>query len=35
MENGKQIIEYENYDNHIHCFWRTDNDFGKAVIIKD
>lgn len=29
FENGKQIIEYENYDNHIHCFWRTDNDFGK------
>ena len=32
FENGKQIIEYENYDNHIHCFWRTDNDFGKAVV---
>ncbi|MEP7144208.1 MAG: DUF3500 domain-containing protein, partial [Ferruginibacter sp.] len=32
FENGKQIIEYENYDNHIHCFWRTDNDFGKAVM---
>jgi len=32
FENGRQIIEYENYDNHIHCFWRTDNDFGKAVI---
>ena len=30
--NGKQIIEYENYNNHIHCFWRTDNDFGKAVV---
>jgi hypothetical protein len=29
MENGKQIIEYENYDNHIHCFVRTTNDFGK------
>jgi len=29
LENGQQIIEYENYDNHIHCFWRTDNDFGK------
>ena len=31
FENGLQIIEYENYDNHIHCFWRTNNDFGKAV----
>jgi hypothetical protein len=31
LENGQQIIEYENYDNHIHCFWRTDNDFGKKV----
>ena len=30
--NGQQIIEYENYDNHIHCFWRTDNDFGKKSI---
>ena len=29
--NGQQIIEYENYDNHIHCFWRTDNDFGKKL----
>jgi hypothetical protein len=29
MENGKQMIEYENYDNHIHCLWRTSNDFGK------
>jgi hypothetical protein len=29
LENGKQIIEYENYGNHIHCFWRTSNDFGK------
>lgn len=28
--NGQQIIEYENYGNHIHCFWRTDNDFGKS-----
>ena len=32
FENGKQLIEYENYDNHIHCFWRTDNDFGKSLI---
>ena len=32
FENGNQIIEYENYDNHIHCFWRTNNDFGKAII---
>lgn len=32
FSNGKQIIEYENYNNHIHCFWRTDNDFGKAVV---
>jgi uncharacterized membrane protein YfhO len=31
LENGHEIIEYENYDNHIHCFWRTDNDFGKIV----
>jgi hypothetical protein len=31
FENGNQIIEYENYDNHIHCFWRTNNDFGKVV----
>ena len=31
FENGQQIIEYENYDNHIHCFWRTDNDFGKKI----
>ena len=31
MENGPQIIEYENYDNHIHCFWRTENDFGKKM----
>ncbi|MEO5594097.1 MAG: DUF3500 domain-containing protein [Chitinophagaceae bacterium] len=31
LENGQQIIEYENYDNHIHCFWRTNNDFGKSV----
>jgi len=29
MENGKQMIEYENYDNHIHCLLRTSNDFGK------
>ena len=34
FENGKQIIEYENYDNHIHCFWRTDNDFGKIVLAR-
>ncbi|MEO5685634.1 MAG: DUF3500 domain-containing protein [Chitinophagaceae bacterium] len=27
--NESQLIEYENYDNHIHCFWRTDNDFAK------
>ena len=32
FENGKQIIEYDNYDIHIHCFWRSDNDFGKAVV---
>ena len=32
LESGKQIIEYENYDNHIHCFWRTENDFGKKSI---
>ena len=32
FENGNQIIEYENYNNHIHCFWRTNNDFGKANI---
>jgi Protein of unknown function (DUF3500) len=31
LENGQQIIEYENYGNHIHCFWRTDNDFGRKV----
>jgi len=31
FENGSQIIEYENYDNHIHCFWRTNNDFGKGL----
>ena len=33
LENGMQIIEYENYDNHIHCFWRTSNDFGKEIIM--
>ena len=32
LENGKEIIEYENYGNHIHCFWRTSNDFGKEMI---
>jgi hypothetical protein len=32
FENGAQIIEYENYDNHIHCFWRTSHDFGKGLI---
>lgn len=32
IENGNQIIEYENYNNHIHVFWRTNNDFGKAII---
>jgi Protein of unknown function (DUF3500) len=32
MENGMQIIEYENYDNHIHCFWRSTNDFGKEIL---
>jgi len=32
MENGIQIIEYENYNNHIHCFWRTSNDFGQEII---
>lgn len=31
FENGTQIIEYENYDNHIHCFWRTNHDFGKGL----
>jgi hypothetical protein len=31
LENGDQIIEYENYDNHIHCFWRTNHDFGKGL----
>lgn len=31
LENGKQIIEYENYDNHIHAFLRTTNDFGKEM----
>ena len=31
FENGKQIIEYENYGNHIHCFWRTNNDFGRLA----
>lgn len=30
--NGNKIIEYENYGNHIHCFWRTDNDFGKKMV---
>jgi len=20
------------FENHIHCFWRTNNDFGKVVI---
>ncbi|MEO6315527.1 MAG: DUF3500 domain-containing protein [Chitinophagaceae bacterium] len=32
FENGAQMIEYENYDNHIHCFWRTDNDFAKKSL---
>jgi Protein of unknown function (DUF3500) len=32
IENGNEIIEYENYNNHIHVFWRTNNDFGKALI---
>ena len=32
FENGQQIIEYENYDNHIRCFWRINNDFGKADV---
>ena len=31
LENGTQIIEYENYDNHIHCFLRTNHDFGKGL----
>lgn len=31
FENGKQIIEYENSGNHIHCFWRTENDFGRLA----
>jgi hypothetical protein len=32
IENGNYIIEYENYNNHIHCFWRTNNDFGKLYL---
>lgn len=32
LQNGSQLIEYENYDNHIHCFWRSANDFGKQSI---
>jgi hypothetical protein len=32
MENERQMIEYENYGNHIHCFWRTSNDFGKELL---
>jgi hypothetical protein len=32
LENGKQIIEYENYANHIHCFWRTSKDFGMETL---
>ena len=32
LQNGSQLIEYENYDNHIHCFWRTGNDFGKTML---
>jgi hypothetical protein len=34
LENGSQIIEYENYDNHIHCFWRTSNDFAKKETLQ-
>src|SRR6185312_9776431 len=30
--NGSELIECENYGNHIHCFWRSVNDFGKKVI---
>lgn len=30
--NGNILIECENYGNHIHCFWRSDNDFGKEAI---
>lgn len=30
--NGTDLIECENYGNHIHCFWRSVNDFGKKVI---
>lgn len=32
--NGKELIECENYGNHIHCFWRSLNDFGKQAIGK-
>ena len=34
IEDIRQMIEYENYANHIHCFWRTDNDFGKTAVKK-
>lgn len=30
--NGSELIECENYGNHIHCFWRAANDFGKVAI---
>gem|GEM_PF-345768 len=30
--NGNILIECENYGNHIHCFWRSGNDFGKEKI---
>jgi len=29
--NGRELVECENYGNHIHCFWRSLNDFGKLV----
>jgi len=29
---GNILIECENYGNHIHCFWRSANDFGKDSI---
>ena len=30
--NGNILIECENYGNHVHCFWRSANDFGKEAI---
>ncbi|HZE85266.1 MAG TPA: DUF3500 domain-containing protein [Puia sp.] len=32
--NGNILLECENYGNHIHCFWRSGNDFGKEAIQK-